>query len=376
MKRLRIGVSVGHFFSRRITSLRNVATVSRPASEYYGSNSSLLAPLKGPLASSHSQQNSLNSTPKSPLKSAKLAALHARLALTPRFPIETLARCLTHKSVNQDRDLNNESLAVIGNSLLGYYVSEFLVCRYPRIPKSILLDAVEGYVGVQALALVAKEWGVESAAEPGEEVDIGLLQFKRRNPGEPNPTKKRYYGRPTAPDEDADVHAQLEEDLAESPPSLEPKSITHTTACKYFVNAVIGGIYLYSGRKAAQSFINAHVLSRKLDVGSLFQFKTPTKDVSRLCAREGLPQPVARILSETGRHSRHPVFLVGIFSGPDKLGEGAGGSLNEARIRAAVATLKGWYLYSPLETNLPSDTDGDSRKKHRPIIVDIGEIVV
>jgi dsRNA-specific ribonuclease len=124
-------------------------------------------------------------------------------------------------------------------------------------------------------------------------------------------------------------------------------------------------------------FFRDHFLSRHLDVSTLFDFRTPTVDLSRLCAREGFESPVARLISETGRLSRHPVFIVGVYSGNDKLGEGAGSSLDEARTRAAAAALKSWYLYRPVEVTVPSSTEGGlDTSKWRPNLVDVGEVIV
>ena len=78
--------------------------------------------------------------------------------------------------------------------------------------------------------------------------------------------------------------------------------------------------------------------------------------------------------------SRTPVFVVGVYSGDDKLGEGAGVSLNEARVRAAAAALRSWYLYSPPDSEVmrPSEAEGvtgkKGRKKWKPQMIDIGEI--
>lgn len=152
--------------------------------------------------------------------------------------------------------------------------------------------------------------------------------------------------------------------------------MTHAEACTGFVRAVFGGVYVHGGRVAAKAFFNAHVASRKLDVGRLFEFRQPTRDLSRLCAREGFDGPVARLLSETGRASRTPVFVVGVFSGREKLGEGTGASLDEARIRAAISALKGWYLYSPVEVRVPSDVEGGAAKEWRPVLIDGGEVIV
>jgi dsRNA-specific ribonuclease len=148
------------------------------------------------------------------------------------------------------------------------------------------------------------------------------------------------------------------------------------TAYSNFVKAVVGSLYLHAGREAAKNFVKQHILSRHLAISSLFQFREPIKELSRLCAREEFEYPVARILSETGRMSRTPVFVVGIYSGTDKLGEGAGASLPEARIRASVAALKAWYLYSPgKNVRVPSDMEDPNAKEWESVHIDIGEII-
>lgn len=47
--------------------------------------------------------------------------------------------------------------------------------------------------------------------------------------------------------------------------------------------------------------------------------------------------------------SKAPVFIVGVFSGEEKLGEGYGSSLKEAKARAASDALLKWYCYEPTE---------------------------
>lgn len=115
--------------------------------------------------------------------SAKLAALHARLSLPPRFSTKTLARCLIHPTANSDAGLNNASLALLGQQLLAYYTAEWLMCNYPRLPMPILFAAEYAYTGSRTLASVCREWGVDAAAAPAPNVDAGLLQFQRREAG-------------------------------------------------------------------------------------------------------------------------------------------------------------------------------------------------
>jgi hypothetical protein len=69
--------------------------------------------------------------------------------------------------------------------------------------------------------------------------------------------------------------------------------------------------------------------------------------------------------------------VVGVYSGKDMLGEGAGSSLDEARTRAAAAALKAWYLYKPVEVTVPSSTEGtQDTGKWWPNYVDCGEVIV
>ncbi|KLU86246.1 60S ribosomal protein L3 [Magnaporthiopsis poae ATCC 64411] len=116
------------------------------------------------------------------LRSAKLAALHARLSLPAKLPLQTLARTLVDPSADDDPRFNNTNLAYVGHALINYHANEWLVCTYPRLPFSVIVTAAKGYAGAEALARVARSWGVETAAEPGDEVDPGLLQFSVTRP--------------------------------------------------------------------------------------------------------------------------------------------------------------------------------------------------
>jgi dsRNA-specific ribonuclease len=159
-------------------------------------------------------------------------------------------------------------------------------------------------------------------------------------------------------------------------PGREVEAKPTETAYSNFVKAVVGGIYVHAGRDAAKKFVKEHILSRHLEITQLFEFKDPVRELAVLCKREEFEYPIARILSETGRMSRSPVFVVGIYSGVEKLGEGAGPSLAEARIRASVAALKAWYLYSPgNNVRVPSDMEDANPKPWEPVHIDIGEII-
>ncbi|KAK7184526.1 54S ribosomal protein L3 [Paraphaeosphaeria sporulosa] len=314
-------------------------------------------------------------------QSIKLSVLRARLSLPQRFPLQTLARTLVHPSADPDPAFNNASLSILGGNLLSYYTSEHLLCNYPRLPMEVVFAATEAYVGPRALAIVASEWGIEAAAEPGGEVEPGLLQFKRLKPGEGIPAALRKQvpwkwnvtqtHRIVATDEFGSRNAPP------TPQSLANVPVPMEEAAQSFVRALVGSLHLHLGAPLVKRFFKSHFLSRHLEISDMFDFRTPTRDLSRLCAREGFEAPVARLISETGRLSRHPVFVVGIYSGKDKLGEGAGASLEEARFRAAAASLKAWYLYRPLDVTVPSSMEGElDTTKWKPNMIDCGEVIV
>jgi dsRNA-specific ribonuclease len=376
--------------------------------------------------------------PSAALHSAKLSALYSRLALPHTLPLQTLARCLVHRTADTDSRFNNSSLAVLGADLLGYYTAEHLLCHYPRLPMAVLFAAQDAYVGPKACAEIVHSWGVQPVADPGGEVDPGLLQFKRTMPGDTQPKTKGLFegdtsridkskawqmgvkrgmgarivgddqfgdfgslirankerqtqvweraqdtSEPVETDENSVVvershEAHNRNSTATQPADDVPLTTDLETASTSFFRSLVGAIMLHAGRPSALQFHNQHVLSRHLDLASMFHFRYPTRDLSRLCAREGFEAPVARLLSETGRLSIAPVFVVGVYSGLDKLGEGAGGSLDEARNRAAANALRGWYLYRPAEVTKPTDAEVTERKRDRkwiPNFIDLGEIV-
>ncbi|KAF4974370.1 hypothetical protein FZEAL_8702 [Fusarium zealandicum] len=316
--------------------------------------------------------------------SAKLAALHARLSLSNKIPLETLARALVVPSADQNPSFNNSNLAFLGSTFINYHVLEYLVCKWPRLPMSLLYEALRAYAGKESLHQIARRWGVEAAAAPGEEVDPGLLQWKPVASG--LQTRWGYVRAEAAVTERYEARrgissrVVLDDDFGDTvqKPLTGEEGYNHYQHEAYssLVQAVIGAIYTHCGREATRDFVKSHVLSRQVDVSSMFEFKLPTRELAMLCAREGFDAPTARLESETGRLSRTPVFVVGIYSGAEKLGEGSGPSLDVARWKASMNALKAWYLYSPSnKVRVPSDMLEEGAKPWKAPHIDIGEVI-
>ncbi|KFH44573.1 54S ribosomal protein L3-like protein [Hapsidospora chrysogenum ATCC 11550] len=319
--------------------------------------------------------------PERALQSAKLAALHARLSLSKKIPLQTLARALVHPTADPNESFNNANLTQLGTTIINYHVLEYLVCKWPRLPMAVLYAALKGYAGDEALTHVARRWGTEEAAAPGEEVDPGLLQWSPNGQHNVKAFFTPGYVRADKPGARRGLSSRvvLDDDFGDKVNPRDEKIAFEEAQRKAFgsfARAVVGSIYAHCGHHAAKAFVDAHVLSRHLDISRLFHFNMPTRDLSMLCAREGFEPPLARLESETGRLSRTPVFVVGIYSGTEKLGEASGASLDDARRKAAMAALKAWYLYSPgNQVRVPSDMMEEGAKPWKAPYIDIGEII-
>lgn len=108
----------------------------------------------------------------------------------------------------------------------------------------------------------------------------------------------------------------------------------------------------------ARTFVHTHLLSRSIDLLSLLKFNEPKRTLTELCRKLDKEHPQSRLLAETGRLSINPVFVVGVYSGLEKVGEGTGSAIRMAEYRAAEDALRRFYLSErPIgEISLPSTT--------------------
>ena len=294
-------------------------------------------------------QNTISNIPEEvAAKSQPLITLHKRLSLPKEFTYSNLARCLTCRSSKlpsdpmkvdlatrpeafpstvQTNDLcDNHGLNIFGKNLLTFQVTNYLLLKYPRLPTVVLNAAIDSYISQSTLANIARSWGVEIESTPVIE------RFLKQEPVSITLGKLRFFNNVL--------------DKLDGIELLSKKNYSQDAALALFVRSVVGVLWTIDP-KLAENFIRDHILSRKLDVTKLFQFEHPTRELARLCEREGLMRPVSKLIAESGRLSKAPVFIVGVFSGDEKLGEGIGASLKEAKARAASDALMKWYCYEP-----------------------------
>ncbi|OSX64293.1 hypothetical protein POSPLADRAFT_1136809 [Postia placenta MAD-698-R-SB12] len=250
-----------------------------------------------------------------------LTAFAHRIGLGKVLPsTEIIQQACTHPSFlalysrhhpNEPLPATNANLATLGNSLLGLFATEYVNASYPHLPTRVLKAAVSAYVGPTTCTGVAKEMG----ATP-------LLRWHRT---------------PNTP--------------------LRP-AVLHPDALSSVPRALTALVYQYRSLLSARKFVQKFFLSRDVDLRTMIKFRDPKLALAETVAKFGRERPISRLLKETGRFSNSPVFVVGIYSGADKLGEGFGSSLKMAEFRAAEDSLHRLYLtrQPPHLLQLPTST--------------------
>lgn len=246
---------------------------------------------------------------------------------------------------------SNESLAALGNTTLGLVASEYLHLRYPNLPNRVFKASLSAYVGPNTLADVATELGIAAK---------GVVRWNRSPPKSP-------VGRYAA--NDLSLVGQI----------LSKKTIIQNKLLSRDVHAeamrsIIAIILQHQGLSAARTFVHTHLLSRSIDMLSLLKFNEPKRTLTELCRKLDKERPQSRLIAETGRLSINPVFVVGVYSGLEKLGEGTGSAIRMAEYRAAEDALRRFYLSErPMgEISLPSmtlDTEVGSKLPEEPLAV-------
>ncbi|MDP3955338.1 MAG: ribonuclease III [bacterium] len=207
---------------------------------------------------------------------------------------DLLTQAFAHRSyLNENSDFNldhNERMEFLGDAVLELIVSENLYKKYTEKPEGELTNWRAALVNAKMLALIAEE--------------IGLNDFLLLSRGETKELGK--------------ARAYI---LANT------------------MEALIGAIYLDSGYKQAQDFIERYLIKKlpniienKLYRDAKSQFQEEAQD------RAGIT-PVYNVIEESGPdHKKN--FMVGVFLSDEMIAKGQGFSKQEAEEEAAKEALK------------------------------------
>ncbi|KAF7370727.1 60S ribosomal protein L3 [Mycena sanguinolenta] len=233
-----------------------------------------------------------------------------------------------HLARQQDPDapplVTNAHLSTLGNALMGLFATEYVHASYPYLPHA-------RHEGRRHCPCRASH----------------LLQRRPRNGRRSALTVAQNGACLSVP------RLQVIEDKTVQPPNLTmtyQPPLQRSDALASIPRALTALIYQHRSLPSARQFVHSYFLSREVDIRSMIKFVDPKKALKEMVAKFGREPPKSRLLKETGRFSNSPIFVVGIYSGNDKLGEGFGASLKMAEYRAAEAALLAVYL-----TRTPSE---------------------
>jgi ribonuclease-3 len=246
---------------------------------------------------------------------ADVATLEVKIAHRFSDP-ELLRRALTHSSfANETRTGagpvidDNEQLEFLGDSILGFLISEALVQRFPEHREGELSRQKAHLVSAAHLHGVARRLDIGSYLELGRSEEMSGGRAKK-------------------------------------------------TLLVDSLEAVIAAIYLDAGLEAVRVFVNTHVLDAPLasdeDAGTDIQpaianFKSALQELAQA---KRLPQPRYSIVRERGpEHSK--MFTVEVRVGKDLTGQADGRTKKVAAQRAARTVyerLRNDTVFSPAPT--------------------------
>ncbi|KAI8339001.1 ribonuclease III domain-containing protein [Chlamydoabsidia padenii] len=238
---------------------------------------------------------------------AALYAFGSRVGLQHTLSPELLQQAVTHATF--DATHNNQALAFLGKQTIYYYTMEYVHCKYPDMPVDAFKMVISAYTSSKSLTSLGRQLGLQH-----------VMRWERPQSVEDSVMNGQAYA---------------------------------ITSC---INALVGAVYQTQGPEAAKKMVHDHIISNKqVDLLAAFRGMEAKRHLSALLVRSKKTAAVSRLLSETGRKSSSPVFVVGVFSDNEKLGEGFGSSLKMAEHRACRDALMRHYAQEQKDYILPSD---------------------
>ena len=198
-----------------------------------------------------------------------------KLGTNPRL----IQQACTHESItlpysklhpNKPLPLTNTNLAVLGNSLLGLFATEFVHASYPHLPVRVVKAAVSAYVGPTTCADVAREMGAAPLLRWYRAVSRAITSYGSRS------------------------HAL-------QPNTLLRPAVLHHEALSSVGRALIALVYQERSMEAAKKFAHDYFLSRDIDLRAMIKLANPKKALALTVEKFGREKPVSRCLSRPCR---------------------------------------------------------------------------
>lgn len=212
----------------------------------------------------------------------------------PKFKDPSLGRqAFVHKSYLNEaksKELSNERLEFLGDSILSFVVSQYLYETYPNFEEGILTNLRAQLVNTKSLAQTSEELG-------------------------------------------------LGEKLILSKGEIESKGRQNQTLLANCLEAFIGALFLDQGLIKVSEFINQTIIPKAESFVTSRAFKDPKSILQERIQSKERVSPIYKVLHEEGP-SHQKTFTVGVYSNETLLAKGKGKSKHQAEEEAAIEALK------------------------------------
>jgi ribonuclease-3 len=190
---------------------------------------------------------------------------------------------LTHRSVSSQ---NNERLEYLGDSLLGFYIANWLFNQFPDYPEGDLTRIRAYLVKKATLAEIAREHNL------GEHLSLGVGELKSGG-------------------------------------------IKRSSILADALEALIGAVYISEGFNSACEFIKKLYAKRFENIPSIEKLKDAKTRIQELLQSNGIALPVYTMLDKQGKSGSETFFMQCEIEGFDEIFIGKGTSRRKAEQVAA-----------------------------------------
>lgn len=204
-----------------------------------------------------------------------------------------LEEAFTHRSyLNETKEKinSNERLEFLGDSILSFFVSQYLFKKYSEYDEGTLTNIRSNLVNTKTLGQIAKS------------LDFG--KYLRLSRGE-----------------------------------IEAKGRENQSILANSFESYIGGLYLDQGTKAVYSFLKETLFPKVEEIVKSKAFKDPKSLLQENIQAQKLASPIYKVLIEEGpAHAR--IFTIGVYINNQLVEKGIGHSKQEAEENAAQLALE------------------------------------
>ncbi|XBW37087.1 hypothetical protein QEN19_002667 [Hanseniaspora menglaensis] len=280
-----------------------------------------------------------------PKSNPTLTALYHRITLANNsvdIKYHELVTCLncpdSELSTKFENLPNNEHFSVVGYTALKADILARLYLKFPRLPSSIAQGVVSEFLSLNNLNNVG-------LTKFGMDLDRKTLLDSFLN----NDGKYEIFGKVRSLaniqniKQDKEIIQVVSKEGERAP--VEYKAMSKATLA-------IFGLLKLKANNLFDLYARDIFSVEELPVQKVFFLESSIETLDNICKTENLSKPVFKLLTETGRYSAESMFIVGVYTETgEKLGEGYGKSLIEAKKRAALDASIKYLAYSPVLAN-------------------------